>query len=60
MALKKQGDSLVGEMVYGVMIMVCIAGFVIANKDDSCQVPIKMWLAVCMGSYLVDFICLMF
>jgi len=41
------------------ILIITVAIFVIANKDEYCNIDAKEWLAGIIGSYLADFILLM-
>lgn len=43
-------------MAYTLIIVTSIAIFVIINRNESCDIPAKIWLATMMGGYLADFI----
>jgi hypothetical protein len=47
-------------MIYAALIILVITIFIIVNKNIICIYKIRTWLIVVMGSYLGDFIFLMF
>ena len=54
MTYKKLVDNLVGELVYSIIIILCITIFLLSNLKESCEIPAKIWLTVHMFLYIID------
>ena len=49
-----------GEIAYNLIIVLVSSIFVMVNKNAQCDISAKGWITVAMGSYLTDFIAIMF
>jgi hypothetical protein len=44
----------VAEGTYDFLVVLVVAIFVLADKSQACNIPVKMWLSVAMGLFLLD------
>lgn len=49
-----------GELCMAITIILISTIFVIANSDEQCDIPAKMWLSGIMASYIAELILIMF
>jgi hypothetical protein len=59
-SLKKKADGYVGEIVYSTSVVIACTLFVTLNKNVECKIPIRTWLGVFTGNYLLEVIIAMY
>lgn len=58
--LKKKVDNLYGEIMFRLLLVIMGVIFVLMNQTQTCLFPAKIFLAGCVGAYLVDCLMVMF